>query len=194
MKKSSVRKVIVSLKRSLAPKHLSYLLKTKVLGLTYTFKRPELPKKIESLPVPEGTRITYVRDDKRNPLVCLAYRVHQSHDMYIVTIGYSMCDDEDQCEKRYGRNTAIERLLEMNKHCVRLVLPVEDVSTKETKHGPQPAREEIIEHLARKSGTHSKLSKKIATLLAARKRAEQLVEEKALLEEAKKIIAGALSL
>lgn len=189
MKTSSIRKVVTSLKRSLAPKHLSYLLKTKVLGLPYTFKRTESATKPQRLPVPSGARITYVRDEKRSPLVCLAYRVTQSNDMYYVSIGYSLCDDRaDQCSKLEGRNKAIERLLDMDKHYVRLDLPIEDVSTKETKIGPQPAREEIIQHLARKSKTHSKLSKKIAMLLAARKQSEKLAKEKLLLEEANALL------
>ena len=192
MKKSSIRKVIASLKRSLAPKHLSYLLKTKVLGLPYTFKRSETTTKPQRLPVPSDARITYVRDEKRSPLVCLAYRVNQYYDMYRVSIGYSLCDDSDQCSKLEGRNKAIERLIDMDKHYVRLDLPIEDVSTKETKIGPQPAREEIIQHLARKSNTHSKLSKKVASLLAARERALKVAEEKAMVESAKKILAGVL--
>ena len=192
MKTSSIRKVVTSLKRSLAPKHLSYLLKTKVLGLPYTFKRPEAVVKTEHLPVPSGARITYVRDEKRSPLVCLAYRVILSDGMYYVSIGYSLCDDRDQCSKLEGRNKAIERLLDMDKHYVRLDLPVEDVSTKETKIGPQPAREEIVQHLARKSGTHSKLSKKVALLLAAKERAAILAAEKQMVENARKILAAAV--
>lgn len=192
MKTSKVRKVVASLKRSLAPKHLSYILKTKVLGLPYTFKRPEVTPKTEHLPVPSGARITYVRDEKRSPLVCLAYRVTLSDDMYYVSIGYSLCDDRDQCSKLEGRNRAIERLLGMNEHYVRLDLPVEDVSTKKTKIGPQPAREEIIQHLARKSGTHSKLSKKVASLLAAKERAAKVAEERAMVEAAKKVLAAAV--
>ncbi len=192
MKKSSIRKVVTSLKRSLAPKHLSYLLKTKVLGFPYVYKRPEVPGKTKRLPVPSGARITYVRDEKRSPLVCLAYRVTQNNDMYYVSIGYSLCDERDQCSKLEGRNRAISRLLGMEEHYVRLDLPIEDVSTKETKIGPQPAREEIVQHLARKSGTHSKLSKKVALLLAAKERAARIAAEKQMVENARKILAAAV--
>jgi len=191
MKKSTIKKVLTTLKRSLAPKHLSYVLKTRVLGLPYVFKRSESTAKPQRLAVPSGARITYVRDEKRSPLVCLAYRVTMSDDMYYVSIGYSLCDDRaDQCSKLEGRNKAIERLLGMNEHYVRLDLPIEDVSTKETKIGPQPAREEIIQHLAQKSNTHSKLSKKIATLLAAKERAAKAAAEKQMIENAKKILAA----
>ena len=188
------RKIVAKLKRSLAPKHLSYILTSKVLGRTYTYKRATLASsKPERLAVPANARITYVRDGMRRPLVCLAYSVSKHDEMYIVSIGYSLCDEQyDQCSKLEGRNKAIERLLSAKEHFVRLVLPVEDVSTKETKIGPQPAREEIVEYLARKSNSHSKLSKKVSNLLAARKRAEQLAEEKATVEAAKKVLADAL--
>lgn len=113
----------------------------------------------------QDTRIMYVRDAKQRPVICIAYSSEDDGGYeFKVKAGYSLCYEGDQFEKAMGRHIALGRLVKSKKHNVALTLAKETTDVKQTKRGPQPAREEVVRALAYQN-EHTRLAKQLREVL-----------------------------
>lgn len=57
-------------------------------------------------------KFVYIRDERNNPVGCIAYRLHRdtSVDSDVIEYGYSIKHPKDYCNKKLARNIAQQRL------------------------------------------------------------------------------------